>query len=161
MYLLAAKILGPIALLLGLWFWHTNAVSTAYKTGKAEVMAEWKKSDDIAVAVGKAKTELSARDAIRNTEKLNAKLADLAQRNAVIAADNRSVRNDLAAIAAAPTRDPTPGPACRSYEPEYRGCAGLLAAGVELAGEGPRLAGDIAAKLSAMQEYATLVQSVK
>ena len=161
MYLLAAKILAPIALLLGLWWWHTSSVSTAHKAGKAEVTAQWRESDRIAVAVGAETTVLLKRNAAAQEGKFNDAIKTLAARNAASSADARGLRDKLTAIASAPTRDPTPGPACRSYESEYRGCAGLLAAGVELAGEGPRLAGDIAAKLSAMQEYSTLVQSVK
>jgi hypothetical protein len=160
-YLLLGGLVGGLALVGGAWLWHTSAVSTAHKAGKAEVMAQWRESDKIALAVGTETTALLKRGAAAQEGKLNAQLIALAARNQRGAAESRSLRDTLAAIAAAPASDPTPAASCRSYEPEYRGCAGLLAAGVELAGEGPRLAGDIAAKLSAMQEYATLVQSVK
>lgn len=53
MYLLAAKILGPIALLLGLWWWHTSVVSTAYKNGKAEITAQWNADKDRAANVAR------------------------------------------------------------------------------------------------------------
>ena len=160
MYLLAAKILAPIALLLGLWWWHSSAVSTAYKTGKAEVTAQWRESDRIAVAVGAETTFLLKRNAAAQEGKFNDAIKTLAARNAASSADARGLRDKLTAIASAPTRDPTPGPACRSYEREFRTCSGLLGEGIELAGEGPRLAGDIALKLTTLQDWAGLVQSV-
>ena len=158
MYLLAAKILAPIALLLGLWWWHSSAVSTAYKTGKAEVTAQWRESDRLAVAVGNETTSLLKRGAAAQEGKLNAQLTALAARNQRGAAESRSLRDTLAAIASAPASSPTTSAACRSYETEYRACAGLLGEGVELAGEGQRVAQDLAAKLTALQSYVELVQ---
>jgi len=151
-------LLGGVALVVGAWMWHTNSVSTAYKTGKAEVMAEWKKSDDIAVAVGDEKTKLLKQLAAKNQGALDAQLTALAARNQRGAAESRSLRDTLAAIASAPASSPTTSAACRSYETEYRACAGLLGEGVELAGEGQRVAQDLAAKLTALQSYVELVQ---
>jgi len=161
MYLLAAKILAPIALLLGLWWWHTSAVSTAHKAGKAEVMDEWQTSDKIALAVGAETTGLLKRNAANQEGKLNDALKTLAARNAASSADARGLRDQLTTIAATAPRDPTPGPACLSYERQYRECSGLLSEGVVLAEEGGRLALETAAKLTALQGYAELVQSVK
>jgi hypothetical protein len=158
-YLLIAKILAPIALLAGLWFWHSSTVSGADKAGYARAIAEWRKSDEIAVAVGNETTAILKRGAVANEGKLNAQLADMAKRNAAVAADNLSVRNTLATIAAAPTHDPTPGPACRSYERQFRECSGLLAEGVGLAEEGGRLALETSTKLGALQDWAGIVQS--
>ena len=159
-YLLAVKILGPIALLLGLWWWHTSAVSTADKEGYKRALTEWQTADRIAVAVGAETTGLLKRNAAAQEGKFNDALKTLAARNAASSADARGLRDKLTAIASAPTRDPTPGPACRSYEREFRTCSGLLGEGIELAGEGPRLAGDIALKLTTLQDWAGLVQSV-
>ena len=159
-YVLLGGLIGGVALVGGAWMWHTNSVSTAYKTGKAEVMAEWKKSDDIAVAVGDEKTKLLKQLAAKNQGALDAQLTALAARNQRGAAESRSLRDTLAAIASAPASSPTTSAACRSYETEYRACAGLLGEGVELAGEGQRVAQDLAAKLTALQEYAGLIQSV-
>ena len=161
MYLLAAKILAPIALLLGLWWWHTSAVSTAHKAGKAEVMDEWQTSDKIALAVGAETTGLLKRNAANQEGKLNDALKTLAARNAASSADARGLRDQLTTIAATAPRDPTPGPACLSYERQYRECSGLLSEGVVLAEEGGRLALETAAKLTALQGYAEFVQSVK
>ena len=161
MYLLAAKILAPIALLLGLWWWHTSAVSSADKTGYARALAEWKKSDDIAVAVGDEKTKLLKQLAAKNQGALDAQLIALAARNKLGAAESRGLRDQLTTIAATAPRDPTPGPACLSYERQYRECSGLLSEGVGLAEEGGRLTLETAAKLTALQGYAELVQSVK
>ena len=157
-YLLLGGLVGGVALVGGAWMWHTNSVSTAYKTGKAEVMAEWKKSDDIAVAVGDEKTKLLKQLAAKNQGALDAQLTALAARNQRGAAESRSLRDTLAAIASAPASSPTTSAACRSYETEYRACAGLLGEGVELAGEGQRVAQDLAAKLTALQSYVELVQ---
>jgi len=157
-YVLLGGLIGGVALVGGAWMWHTNSVSTAYKTGKAEVMAEWKKSDDIAVAVGDEKTKLLKQLAAKNQGALDAQLTALAARNQRGAAESRSLRDTLAAIASAPASSPTTSAACRSYETEYRACAGLLGEGVELAGEGQRVAQDLAAKLTALQSYVELVQ---
>jgi len=160
-YLLAVKILGPIALLLGLWWWHTSAVSTADKEGYKRALTEWQTADRIAVAVGAETTGLLKRNAAAQEGKFNDALKTLAARNAASSADARGLRDKLTAIASAPTRDPTPGPACRSYEKQYRECSGLLSEGVGLAEEGGRLALETASKLTALQDWAGLVQSVK
>ena len=161
MYLLAVKILGPIALLLGLWWWHTSAVSTADKEGYKRALTEWQTADKIAVAVGAETTVLLKRNAAAQEGKFNDAIKTLAARNAASSADARGLRDKLTAIASAPTRDPTPGPACRSYEKQYRECSGLLSEGVGLAEEGGRLALETASKLTALQDWAGLVQSVK
>ena len=160
-YLLIAKILGPIALLLGLWWWHTAAVDSSFKAGQSEERAKWVERDKIAVAVGNETTALLKRGAAANEGKLNAKLADLTTRNAASAVESRSLRDRLTSIAATPPSRPASSPACRSYETEYRSCAGLLGEGVELAGQGSSLVGELAAKLTAMQEWAGLVQSAR
>lgn len=78
MYLLAAKILGPLALIGGLWWYHTSAVSGAYQDGSDAKLAEWQASDKIAEAVGQARTNLLARAAIRGTEILHDRLTKMA-----------------------------------------------------------------------------------
>lgn len=159
MTLLLVKILGPIVLLAGLWFWHTSAVESADKTGYDRGIAQWRESDKIAKAVGDETTALLKRGAAANEGKLNAKLADLEKRGALAVADARSVRNDLAAIASAAPASAPAGPTCRNYEAQYRSCAGLLGEGFELAGEGAILAKDIAARLEALQDDARAVRA--
>ena len=159
MYLLAAKILAPIALLLGLWFAYEHHGTVRYEAGKKEVTDAWRESDRVAVAVGDEKTMLLKRLAASKEGTFNAKLADMAKRNAAVAADNLSVRNTLATIAATPPSRPASSPACRSYEAEYRSCAGLLGEGVELAGAGSSLVSSTSAQLTGLQEWAALVQS--
>jgi hypothetical protein len=175
MYLLAAKILAPIALLLGLWWWHTNAVSTAHKAGKAEVMAEWQTSDKIALAVGTAKTELLARDAVRNREKLIEVQTENAKRAAVGAAalaDRTATIVELrSALAKPPTAQANGNPACTPTggdDTSLRSCHSLLdgsltvAAGADrLVAKGESLLKSTGSQVTSLQEYATLVQSVK
>ena len=143
------------------WWAYEDHAKVRYKAGRAEVMAEWKKSDDIAVAVGDEKTKLLKQLAAKNQGALDAQLIALAARNKLGAAESRGLRDQLTTIAATAPRDPTPGPACLSYERQYRECSGLLSEGVGLAEEGGRLALETAAKLTALQGYAELVQSVK
>ena len=175
MYLLAAKILAPIALLLGLWWWHTSSVSTAHKAGKAEVMAEWQTSDKIALAVGTAKTELLARDAIRNREKLIEVQTENAKRAAVGAAslaERGRVIDGLRSALAKPSTASTNGnPACTPTggdDASLRSCHSLLdgsltvAAGADrLVAKGESLLKSTGSQVTALQEYAGLVQSGK
>jgi hypothetical protein len=174
MYLLAAKILAPIALLLGLWWWHTSSVSTAHKAGKAEVMAEWQTSDKIALAVGTAKTELLARDAIRNREKLIEVQTENAKRAAVGAAslaDRGRTIDELRIALAKPAPAPSGNPACHatgSDDSSLRTCRAALSSGLAVAQGADRLAeaserllGNLSAQVTALQGYAELVQSVK
>lgn len=147
------------ALIVGAGYAYEHHGTVRYEVGKKEILDKWRESDRIALEVGAAKTAMSARDAIRNTEKLNAKLAALSTHNATLATDNRGLRVDLAAIAAAPASSAVVGPTCRSYEVEYRSCAGLLGEGFGLAGEGSGLALDIATRLDALQDDARSVRS--
>ena len=160
MYLLAVKILGPIALLLGLWWWHTSAVSTADKEGYKRALTEWQTADKIAVAVGAETTGLLKRNAAAQEGKFNDALKTLAARNAASSADARGLRDKIAAVASATPRSSTTFPACVSYERQYRECSGLLSEGVGLAEEGGRLALETTARLTALQDWAGLIQSV-
>ena len=173
-YVLLGGLIGGVALVGGAWMWHTNSVSTAYKTGKAEVMAEWKKSDDIAVAVGTAKTELLARDAVRNREKLIEVQAENSKRAAVGAAalaDRTATIVELRLALAKPAPSTSSNPACPSTgvdEADYRRCRSVLSSGLTLAAEsdklvesGERLLKTSEARLTALQTYAELVQSTR
>jgi len=173
-YVLLGGLIGGVALVGGAWMWHTNSVSTAYKTGKAEVMAEWKKSDDIAVAVGTAKTELLARDAIRNREKLIEVQTENAKRAAVGAAslaDRGRTIDELRIALAKPAPAPSGNPACHatgSDDSSLRTCRAALSSGLAVAQGADRLAeaserllGNLSAQVTALQGYAELVQSVK
>jgi hypothetical protein len=154
-------VIAGIALFGLAWWAYEDHAKVRYKAGRAEVMAEWQTSDKIALAVGAETTGLLKRNAAAQEGKFNDAPKTLAARNAASSADARSLRDKLTAIASAPASDPTPGPACRSYEREYRECSGLLSEGVGLAEEGGRLALETSAKLTALQAYAELVQSIK
>ena len=172
MYLLAAKIFAPIILLAGLWWWHTSTVDKAYKSGKTEVLAQWKESDRVAVAVGDEKTKLLKSLAAKNQGTFNATLAENAKRAAVgaVALAERAatideLRNALAAAPAAPRGDVS-CPAARSDEASLRSCRAALSTGLavakgadRLAEAGERLLGDLAVKVTVLQDHAALVQS--
>jgi hypothetical protein len=173
-YLLIAKILGPIALLAGLWFWHTSAVSTADTTGYERGLGEWRAADKIAVEVGAAQSALLARDSVRNREKLIEVQTQNAKRAAVGAASladrGRTIDELRSALAAAPakTSDNPTCPAAASDEASLRSCRAALSAGLAVAGRadrlveaGERILGDIAAQVTALQGHADLMSSAE
>ena len=157
------------------WWAYEDHAKVRYKAGRAEVMAEWKKSDDIAVAVGTAKTELLARDAVRNREKLIEVQTENAKRAAVGAAslaERGRVIDGLRSALAKPSTASTNGnPACTPTggdDASLRSCHSLLdgsltvAAGADrLVAKGERLLKSTGSQVTSLQEYATLVQSVK
>ena len=173
-YLLLGGAAAGLALVGGAWLWHTSAVSTAHKAGKAEVMAQWRESDKIALAVGTAKTELLARDAVRNREKLIEVQTENAKRAAVGAAalaDRTATIVELrSALAKPPTAQANGNPACApsgSDDSSLRSCRSLLdgslavAAGADrLVAKGESLLKSTGAQVTALQAYAELVQSV-
>lgn len=150
-------VIGGALLVGGAWWYHADAVNDAYKRGVAEITAKWQEADRLAVAVGDEKSRLLKRGAATVEGDLNAKLKTLADRDAARSRDTASLRTLIDELAATPPSGSDPGPACRSYESEYRGCARLLGEGVELVGEGQRLVEDSEAKLGALRDWARLV----
>jgi hypothetical protein len=164
--------LAAIALAVGAWAWHTGAVDDAFDAGKAEVQGRWNEADRVAVEVGAATSKLLARNAIKATERYHEKLAGVEQKNkdravavADAIADADELYNDLKAARAAPSRADS-CPAARSYEADLGICRELLADGLKVASESRRLAAEsqaiierAEARLSAMQEWAVIVQS--
>jgi hypothetical protein len=169
----------PVLVVLGLgvggWIAYQTHGTARYKAGKAEVMAEWRESDRVAVAVGAAKTELLVRDAVRNREKLIEIQTENAKRAAVGAAAladrGRTIDELRLALAKPPAPSTSSNPACPSSgvdEADYRRCRSVLSSGLALAAEsdklvesGERLLKTSEARLTAIQDWAGLVQSVK
>jgi hypothetical protein len=173
MYLLAAKILGPLAILAGLWWWHTDKVSDAFAAGKSEVMAQWQKADDIAKAVGDETTKLLKKGAIQNETVLQtrikitqAKSAQLAASRAVADGDIQRLRIKIDELAAPSPGSPDSGATCRVDDIKLRSCERLLASGLGLAGEARHLvdgAEELSSRLNttldALQSWAKIVQT--
>ena len=139
------------------WWWHRGQVNEAYDRGVSEITAKWQEADRLAVAVGDETSKLLKRGSAAVEGNLNAKLKTLAARDADRARNTASLRQLVDELAATPPGRRDPAAACRSYEAEYRSCAGLLSEGIGLAGEGERMGQDLAARLTAMQEWARLV----
>jgi hypothetical protein len=173
MYLLAAKILGPIALAGGLWWFHTSSVTGADKAGYARAAGECRAKDDIAVAVGQAQSNQMGRAAVRATETLHERIQTAETRNAVLRRERDArgseldgMRVALDAAAAAPPSAGDPAPTVGSAEANLRRCEGLLATGLglakradSLAGGGEEVLGRASAQIDAMKAWADIVGS--
>jgi hypothetical protein len=156
----------------GLWAGHTYRVSSAEKAGYARAAGECKAKDDIALAVGKGKTELLARSAIRQTEVFIGKLQTLEARNTARSLERAKLnltvdelRIQLDASSTQTGGEPT-APACRGDDIKLRSCEAMVSSGLTLA-QGARGLVDEAedvltrsdAALTALQAWSLLVRS--
>jgi hypothetical protein len=168
-------ILGAI---LGGWWWHVaadeRAMAAAYEKGQDSILNQWEKADDIAVAVGAAKSDMLAKGAKQNEADFQRRRAADAARVAVVSVDRDRANRELDALRmqldernttpAAQTSDPDSCPAARRDAAKLRSCEGLLSSGLGLAGEArslvdgaEELLGRTEAALEALQEWANLV----
>lgn len=170
---LALKILGPIAILAGLWLWHGSEVDDAFEAGQEEVTTRWQESDRLAKAIGDETTKLLKRGAAQNATELQYKLDVADKRASLLAADrNRmrgdvdSLRNELERRAAAPPSSDPAHAACRGDEAKLRSCESVVLGSIALAQSARGLADSAQAllersniALEALQAWSVLVQS--
>jgi hypothetical protein len=159
-----AALLNPYAWLAGaavvggLWFGHTRAVSQAYAAGEAARQTLWTAADNIAKAVGEAKTKLLARAAIKETETLHERIRKaeqlaVARGSALRDRDSQSAslqqRSDVATSEADSRASSTPA---GSDERRIASCERLVGEADRLAGEIDRLAEEVRSALAREQE---------
>lgn len=166
-----APFLAAAAILVGLWLWHTSAVSSADEAGYSRCSAEWNESDRVSNEVGRAQTKLLARAAIKETETLHARLqkaeaissaraAELGRRIAV--ADGLQQRLDASATAAESRAASAPA---GSDARQLASCERLVGEAGRMASEIDRVAEEYRAalarweeRLSSMRRWAMIVE---
>jgi hypothetical protein len=156
----------------GLWAGHAYRVSSADKAGYGRAIAEWRKADDIAKAVGDETTALLKRANASNTGVLHAQLQTLEARNTARSLDRAKLnltvdelRIQLDASSTQTGGEPT-APACRGDDIKLRSCEAMVSSGLTLA-QGARGLVDEAedvltrsdAALTALQAWSLLVRS--
>lgn len=155
----------------GAWWYHTHAVDRADAAGYERCSAEWKESDRVAEAVGRDRTKLLARAAIKETENLHARLqkaealstaraAELGRRIAV--ADGLQQRLDASAAAAESRAASTPA---GSDARQLASCERLVGEAGRMASEIDRVAEEYRTalarweeRLASMRRWATIVE---
>jgi hypothetical protein len=153
MYLLALKILGPIAFVLGLWWGYAHFVEKADKTGYNRALAEWKEADRVADAIEAETKRLLTQARDRNQDILHARLKTASS----IATRNDStvigLRLQLDELAAASATDPSSSSTCGGDDERIRRVLPILAEGPGLVEEARAAFERCAAKLTSLQEY--------